>query len=312
MKWIARSILFLMILAAVLLMAFGPRPNAKIPPGRIVITYWEKWGGDQAAAMKRIVDSFNDTVGAQQGIYVQYLSLTNVDRKTLTATAAGVPPDVAGLWERNVAPFAARRALLPLDKLAQSHGLTKSHYKPVYWEECRYDNHLYALPSTPGVVALHYNKKIFYQNAGRLRAAGLDPTRPPRTIAEFDRYAEALDYRNPRTGRLQRRRLFHHGTRLVHRLHARLVRRTHLRPRDEHVHAADARVHPRLRLDCQLLPPPGPRRHQRFPLIHGRREQPAKCLLHREGRDDPAGPVDGQLHPLPQARHVRGTGTDGP
>jgi ABC-type glycerol-3-phosphate transport system substrate-binding protein len=204
MKWISRAILWLMIVAAALLMALGPRPDAKIPPGRIVITYWEKWGADQAAAMKRIVDTFNDTVGAQKGIYVQYLSLTNVDRKTLTATAAGVPPDVAGLWERNVAPFAARGALLPLDQLAQSHGLNASHYKPVYWKACRYNNHLYALPSTPGVVALHYNKKIFYQNADKLRAAGLDPTRPPRTIAEFDRYAAALDYRDPRTGRLER------------------------------------------------------------------------------------------------------------
>jgi ABC-type glycerol-3-phosphate transport system substrate-binding protein len=42
-------------------------------------------------------------------------------------------------------------------------------------------------------VALFYNTKIFRESAGKLRAAGLDPDRPPATLAELDRYAAALD-----------------------------------------------------------------------------------------------------------------------
>jgi multiple sugar transport system substrate-binding protein len=209
MKWISRTILTLMLAAAALLMAFGPRPGAQTPPGRIVVSYWEKWNTDEAIAMKQIVDDFNNSIGKEKNIYVEYLSLANVDRKTLTATAAGVPPDVAGLWQRNVAPFAAREALLPLDALAREHNLTAATYKRVYWDECVYDNHLYALPSTPAAVALHYSKKIFYQSADQLRAAGLDPTRAPRTLEEFDRYAAALDQRNPKTHRLDRAGYFH-------------------------------------------------------------------------------------------------------
>jgi ABC-type glycerol-3-phosphate transport system substrate-binding protein len=41
------------------------------------------------------------------------------------------------------------------------------------------------MPSTPATLALHYNKKLF-------REAGLDPERPPRTIAELNEYAKKL------------------------------------------------------------------------------------------------------------------------
>jgi ABC-type glycerol-3-phosphate transport system substrate-binding protein len=89
--------------------------------------------------------------------------------------------------------FAELNSLQPLDDLAAAHGSTSATYLPVYWKACHYNGHLYALVSTPAAVALHYNKKIFADNAGALRAAGLDPTRPPRTIDELDRYAKALD-----------------------------------------------------------------------------------------------------------------------
>lgn len=192
----------LLVAGGVALLIWGPRPRAVAPPGRVVVTYWEKWTGREADDMRRIVDDFNDTVGRQKGIYVEYLSISNVDRKTLTATAAGVPPDVAGLFEAQLAPFAARGALEPLDELAKEHGITASSYKPVYWKACHYDGHLYGLISTPAAVALYYNKRIFRQNADKLRAAGLDPDRPPRTIDELDRYADILSI--SQNGRLLR------------------------------------------------------------------------------------------------------------
>jgi ABC-type glycerol-3-phosphate transport system substrate-binding protein len=62
---------------------------------------------------------------------------------------------------------------------------------------------LYALISTPGVVALLYNRVAFERNADALRAKGLDPTRPPTSIAELDAYAEALTKIGP-AGRIER------------------------------------------------------------------------------------------------------------
>jgi multiple sugar transport system substrate-binding protein len=200
-----RIVLAIFILGAALLLAFGPK-SIKVPPGsegRTVITYWEKWTGAEADSMQVIVNHFNDTVGKEKNIFVQYLSISTVDQKTLVATASGIPPDIAGLWAEDVAQFATQDAIEPLDDLAAEYSsqpgnykIDANYYKPVYWDGCHYQGKLYALVSTCACVALHYDKKIFEENADALRAAGLDPERAPQTIDELDAYAKILDKRD--------------------------------------------------------------------------------------------------------------------
>ena len=76
-------------------------------------------------------------------------------------------------------------AIEPLEDLARERGIDSSYYKPVFWNACNYNGHLYCLISTPMAVALHYNKKMFAD-------AGLDPNRPPQTIDELNEYARKL------------------------------------------------------------------------------------------------------------------------
>ncbi len=189
-KWFFAAVLGLIALGVLI---FGPQPEASRPKDRVVVSYWEKWTSKEAEQMKEIVNDFNKTVGAEKGIYVEYLSMSNINQKTLVATAAGVPPDIAGVWDAQVPQFAAIDALEPLDEMARAHGITESYYKPVYWRGCSYDGKLWGLVSTPAAVALHYNKRVFKENAAQLKAAGLDPNRPPKTLDELDRYAKVLD-----------------------------------------------------------------------------------------------------------------------
>lgn len=144
--------------------------------------------------MQQVVDQFNSS---QDKIVVEFLSVANVDRKTMVATAGCDPPDVAGLWLYNVYSFADREALLPLDDFIRREGTTPEkwaeRYEPVYADMCRYRGVTWTLPSTPSSTALHWNKAMF-------RAAGLDPERPPRTLAELDEFAEKLTMRDPQTG----------------------------------------------------------------------------------------------------------------
>jgi multiple sugar transport system substrate-binding protein len=180
------------LVAGYLLLVVRPR-GLERKDGRVVVTYWEKWSGDDAADMYKIVEDFNNTVGKEKGIYVQYLSMSSVDQKTLIATAAGIPPDVAGLWNNQVAQFAEANALEPLDDLASAHGIRAEEFKPVLWDGCRYGGRLWALVSSCGSQALLYNKRMFAEKAKELRKAGLDPSRAPRTLDELDRYAAVLD-----------------------------------------------------------------------------------------------------------------------
>lgn len=196
-------VLAALIVPAMLILFFGPRPDADVPADRVIVDYWEKWTGEEGEQMKSIVDAFNNTVGKEKAIFVRYVSTSSIAQKTLVSVAAGVPPDIAGLWDHSLVQYAALDALTPLDEMAAAHGITEGYYKPAFWEACKYNGRLYALISTPATVALHYNKRIFRENADKLRAVGCDPNRAPATIEELDRYARALDIIEP-SGRIVR------------------------------------------------------------------------------------------------------------
>jgi multiple sugar transport system substrate-binding protein len=190
---IRTSIFIALAVSGLALLTFGPRAGDQFPKDAIIVDYWEKWTGDEEAAMRQIVNDFNTTVGAQKHIYVRYLSTSGVEQKTLVATAAGAPPDIAGLYNQDIPQFASMDALEPLDTMATARGITEDTYKKVFWDECRYDEHLYGLVSTAYDLGLYYNKDIFHERAGALQSQGLDPDRAPRTIAELDAYAAAID-----------------------------------------------------------------------------------------------------------------------
>ena len=182
-------LLVLLGLPAVLLLAFGPRGRVAAPPDRTVIRYWEKWSGAEAQAMMPIVERFNETVGTEHGIWVEYCSVSNVDQRMLISTAGGDPPDLAGLYDHAVPQFADQGALLPLDDLVSAHGIDVDAFQPIWRDICRYEDTLYALPSTPYTIALYYNRRL-------LREARLNPDRPPRTLAELNEYAIRLTKRD--------------------------------------------------------------------------------------------------------------------
>jgi ABC-type glycerol-3-phosphate transport system substrate-binding protein len=163
---------------------------------RVRVVYWEKWTGEEMAAMKATVDAFNRS---QDRIFVEFLSVSGIDRKTLLATAGGDPPDVAGVWVQNLAAWSDAGALEPLDPLIEASGRTveefMSRYEEAFTRICSYDGKIFGLPSTPASTALHWNKKLF-------REAGLDPERPPRTVDELYEFSKKLTKRDPATGRL--------------------------------------------------------------------------------------------------------------
>ena len=107
-RWV---VLFILVATAVWIFLTPPKQQVQIAPELVRIQYWEKWTGEEGRQMKIIVDDFNSTVGKEKGIFVEYISMSSIDQKTLVATAAGVPPDIAGVWDAQVLQFAAMDAL---------------------------------------------------------------------------------------------------------------------------------------------------------------------------------------------------------
>ncbi|MBI4551120.1 MAG: ABC transporter substrate-binding protein [Candidatus Latescibacteria bacterium] len=165
------------------------RPN----DGRVRLSCWVMWTGIEYDAMRRVVDAFN---ASQNRIVVDLLSVSDIKRKTLIAIAGGDPPDVAGLETIDIPAYASKRALTPLDDHLRAAGLTRDRYIGLMWDSCVYHDRIWALPTVPNTLALYWNKTMFAE-------AGLDPDRPPRTLAELDEYAEQLTRRDEQ-GRLVR------------------------------------------------------------------------------------------------------------
>ncbi len=198
MIWIKRTMMLAMATLAGFFLITGGQAPAQVPAGFVVVEYWEKWVGNEGAQMRSVVDDFNRTVGQDKHIFVHYMAMSTIDQKMLIATAAGVPPDLAGIWDTQLPSFSSLGALEPLDDLAAARGINDQTYERVFWDMCRYNGHLYGLISTPAMIALHYDKKMFDAvPAERWRKAGLNPAdapnRAPRTLDELDRYAEAID-----------------------------------------------------------------------------------------------------------------------
>ena len=177
----------LVVLTAVILpcLAFDLFPSyfrSDIHEGRIKIEYWEKWTGFEGEEMQKVIDKFNQS---QSRIWVEKRPISRIEQRFLVSVAGKNPPDLAGLQAFMIPNFAEKGALKSLDELASEFNIKKEDYLSVFWDMGVYQNKLYALPTTPATLALHYNKRLF-------REAGLDPDKPPQTLDELDSMAEKL------------------------------------------------------------------------------------------------------------------------
>ncbi len=172
---------------------FGPRGAKDNRDGRLVLDYWEKWTGQEGAAMQAIVDRFNNS---QSKLFVRYFTIREIDKKAAIAIAGGSPPDLIGLYAYNIPGYAESNAILPLNDLAASAGINQENYALAVRKLVEHQGKQWGVANTCGSVGLYYNKSIF-------RERGLDPERPPRTIAELDDVAKALTITAP-DGRLSR------------------------------------------------------------------------------------------------------------
>jgi len=149
---------------------------------RLVLEYWDKWTGIEADAMREIVEDYNSS---QSEVEVRYLSVSQIERKLMLAIAGGNPPDLAGIYSHVLSIYAENNALIPLDGLLRNSEIREENYLPVYWKACRHRGFTWGLPTTPSTVALYWNKAIF-------REAGLDPEKPPTSLAELEAINDAL------------------------------------------------------------------------------------------------------------------------
>ncbi len=193
-----RSAIGLMGASAAGLVLFGPRADDDVPTDRLVLNYWEKWTGFEGVAMRELVDEFNRT---QDRLFVRYLAVNSINHKAMISIAGGAPPDVIGLWSFNLPAYAEAGALLPMDDLAASAGLTPDRWIDSVRPLLRHEGRQWAMMTTCGSLALYLNLDV-------LESAGVDPAFEPRTIKELDDLNDRVTLRSSR-GSIQRMGFVH-------------------------------------------------------------------------------------------------------
>jgi multiple sugar transport system permease protein len=118
-------------------------------------------------------------------------------QKLMTSIVGNVSPDAIHQDRFTISDWASRGAFQPLDDLIERdrddpYCPRAEQYYPAPWQEASYEGKVYAIPTQADDRAFYYNRKIFRENAGKLRAAGLDPNRPPRTWSELLAYSRVL------------------------------------------------------------------------------------------------------------------------
>lgn len=148
------------------------------------LTYWTGWSGFEFDALQALVDKFNaehpDTQFTMTTVFGQY-------EKVLTAIAGGNPPDVvSAVWLHQLVSMAARDGLTPVTEYAQRDGIDGTGYFPQFWDAWHWNDQLWGLMITSNSQVIAYRPDLFTE-------VGLDPASPPKSVAELDSAAQALE-----------------------------------------------------------------------------------------------------------------------
>lgn len=153
--------------------------------GITTVTMWHGLTSIDLDNLNKVVKAFEEKNPTIKMKLVYTESSEGSDQKLLTAVAGGNPPDVALFDRFKVGTWAAQGSLTDLSSMAAESGIRKEMYYPFAWEESSYQGKLYAMPMDTDSRLLFYNKDHF-------KEVGLDPNKPPQTIAELEAASEKL------------------------------------------------------------------------------------------------------------------------
>ncbi len=166
-------------------------------PKITTVTIWGVATGPDSKDFEAVKDAFEKL---HPDIKLRVLSMGAGgmnNQKLMTAIVGNVSPDIVNQDRFEVSDWASRGAFLPLDPLMKRDqnkpdDPKASDYYSAPWTEANYQGHVYGIPTGADNRILYYNKSIFKKDAAKLRAAGLDPNRPPRTWSELLAYSKVL------------------------------------------------------------------------------------------------------------------------
>ena len=153
-----------------------------LPAAAQDLQMWERSGGN-AGMVDELVRMWNEE-NPDRKINLTYIPHTEMVPKIAQAIASGEVPDLMGMDLIYGPQFEAAGQLVDItDLIGDDPNLATA--SPGHMAVSTYDGRLYGVPLYADVSALFYNKDLF-------RQAGLDPEKPPTSLAEIREYADKI------------------------------------------------------------------------------------------------------------------------
>ena len=186
MNW--RKALCLVVLVLFVVGAVGcgggekPKTDEKKP---IKVVFWYSVGGKVSESTKVLVNKFNSS---QKEIFVEAIFQGSYDdaiNKLKQSIVSKSAPHVMQVYDIGSRFLIDSKAVVPVQKWVDADKIDLKTFEPNLLAYYTVDNKLYSMPfntSTP----------ILYYNVNMLKAAGLDPAKPPKTFEEVAAAARKL------------------------------------------------------------------------------------------------------------------------
>lgn len=160
--------------------------------GNVQIEYWHTMSGVNGEAMEAVVNTFNETVGAENGITVKSVYQgDDVSEKLKTLAQANDTknfPNVAQIVGAGVPSALDYEQLIKVEDMyekGENITVAKEDLDEHSVRAFSYQDELICMPFNVSSILLYYNKDMFEE-------VGLDPENPPQTIAEMAEACEKL------------------------------------------------------------------------------------------------------------------------
>jgi multiple sugar transport system substrate-binding protein len=162
----------------------APTTAPSVAPAAVNLVLRYCWSGEgEVKAMEQIIQAWN---GKNPDIQVRGISGSINIEQVAAAVAGGAPPDMVITCNNEAIPgFAHDQVIQPLDDLLTQIGADTSNIIPASLEWVTYQDKLYGLPFLQDTWGFFYNTDAFTE-------AGLDPTKPPKTLDELWTAGKAL------------------------------------------------------------------------------------------------------------------------
>lgn len=179
-RFMTLLMLALMIVAGVTIVQAQDAVELPADCGTVELDFWNPFTGPDGPFMGQMVDAFNSE---HSNIVVTMTTLSDYYTQLGTAAAAGTLPEVAIVHADQIATWAYRNALRPMDDVLVQVNITGDEFPAAVWGAGQVGDHRYSVP-------LDIHPMTMFVNLDLLGAAGIEAA--PTNAEEFAAAAAAM------------------------------------------------------------------------------------------------------------------------